>query len=113
MNGPIDGTKPTAPVPWTQAGNVALTIAVSWLVVVTLGCLGSLVFVFTPEVLANTAVLSVPLFASGWGATVGAVRARRGEHPTPLISLAVGAGVGLAVGAIGLTVAYMILWPPR
>jgi hypothetical protein len=110
MQGPIP-VAAGAPAGAPRETRAGLALAVAWLLLASLGCVSSLALIFTPEVLANASIITIPLFVSGWGSVIGAIRTRARPMPGPVIGTLIGGAVGLVVGAIGLGVTYMVVWP--
>lgn len=86
-------------------------LAGGWLGLTTLGCIASALSIFTPQVLANEAIVTVPLYVSGWAGLLGAWGFRKRERREGIVAAIAGAGVGLLVGLFGLLIVYEALWP--
>lgn len=103
--------QPTTGASAPEPSRLGLGLAIAWLVVTVLACMGNLALVFTPEVAVNVSLVTVPFFASGWGAVIAATLARKRAPREALVAPLIGAGLGLVVGVIAIGVTCAILWP--
>lgn len=90
---------------------MGIGLAVAWLVLATLTCVGNVGLLLTREVAVNAAILTVPLFVSGWVAVGIAYLARHREPRVALGAPALGAGAGLLAGLVLILVIYAVVWP--
>ncbi len=114
MQDPIDagargvGAVDAGQAPRTQIG---LGLAVLWVALGTLAGLSTVVLLLSPDVAVNVAIITVPLFVSGWCSVAAAAFARARDARTAILAPVVGGAAGFAAALVAMLIVYALVWP--